>query len=80
MAASIGIEVLVESIPEFGDVFDIAWKANRRDYRLLTRRLNAPRRDDGRDWVFLLLALAPAMVFISPLAFVVWLAVPLTRC
>jgi hypothetical protein len=71
--------VLVESIPEFGDVFDIAWKANRRDYRLLTRRLNAPRRDDGRDWVFLLLALALAMAFISPLAFVVWLAVPLTR-
>ena len=35
MAANLGIGVLVGSIPLFGDIFDIAWKANRRNYRLL---------------------------------------------
>jgi hypothetical protein len=80
MAANIGIEVLVGSIPVFGDAFDIAWKANRRNYLLLTRHLDAPRRHTWRDWVFLLLlALALAMVFVLPVALVVWLAVRLTR-
>ena len=31
MAANLAIGVLVGSIPIFGDVFDIAWKANRRN-------------------------------------------------
>ena len=34
MAANLGIGVLVGSIPLFGDIFDIAWKANRRNYQL----------------------------------------------
>ena len=80
MAANIGIEVLVGSIPVFGDAFDIAWKANRRNYRLLTRHLGAPRRHTWRDWGFLLLlASALAMVFALPVAFVVWLAVRLAQ-
>jgi hypothetical protein len=33
MAANLAIGVLVGSIPLFGDIFDIAWKANRRNYR-----------------------------------------------
>ena len=36
MAANLGIGVLVGSIPILGDAFDIAWKVNRRNYRLLT--------------------------------------------
>jgi hypothetical protein len=44
MAANLGIGVLVGSIPLFGDIFDIAWKANRRNYRLLCRHLGEPRR------------------------------------
>ena len=35
MAVNLGIGVLVGTIPLFGDIFDIAWKANRRNYRLL---------------------------------------------
>jgi hypothetical protein len=35
MAANLGIGVLVGSVPLFGDIFDIAWKANRRNYQLL---------------------------------------------
>ena len=76
MAMNLGIGVLVGSIPILGDVFDIAWKANRRNYRLLTLHLNSPRRHTWRDWVFLLLlALGMALVFAVPVALVVWLAV-----
>ena len=35
MVANVGIEVVVGSIPVLGDMFDIAWRANRRNYALL---------------------------------------------
>jgi hypothetical protein len=73
MAVNLGIGVLVGSIPLFGDIFDIFWKANRRNYRLLCRHLGEPRRHTWRDWVFLLLlAVALALVFAIPIALVVW--------
>jgi hypothetical protein len=76
MAANLGIGVLVGSVPLFGDIFDIFWKANRRNYRLLCRHLTEPRRHTWRDWMFLLLlAGALALVFAVPLALVVWLLV-----
>ena len=76
MAANLGIGVLVGSIPLFGDIFDIAWKANRRNYRLLCRHLGEPRRHTGRDWAFLLLlAAALGLVFAIPIALAIWLLV-----
>ncbi len=76
MAANIGIGVLVGSIPLFGDIFDVIWKANRRNYRLLTRHLDEPRRHTGRDWAFLgILAAALGLIFAIPIVLVVWLVV-----
>ena len=76
MAANIGIGVLVGTVPLFGDIFDIAWKANRRNYRLLCRHLGEPRRHTGRDWAFLLLlAAALGLVFAIPVVLVLWLLV-----
>ena len=76
MAVNIGIGVLVGSIPLFGDIFDIAWKANRRNYLLLTRHLGEPHRHTSRDWAFLLvLGAALALVFAIPVALVVWMIV-----
>jgi hypothetical protein len=73
MAVNLGIGVLVGTIPIFGDIFDIAWKANRRNYRLLRRHLGEPRRHTWRDWVFLLiLATALAAVFALPVVLVAW--------
>jgi hypothetical protein len=74
MATNIGIGVLVGSIPLFGDIFDIIWKANRRNYFLLTRHLDQPRRHTGRDWAFLgILAAALGLIFAIPIVVAVWL-------
>jgi hypothetical protein len=73
MAVNLGIGVLIGSIPLFGDIFDIAWKPNRRNYRLLVRHLGEPRRHTWRDKAFLLLLVAGlALVFAIPIALVVW--------
>jgi Domain of unknown function (DUF4112) len=80
MAANLGIGVLVGSIPIIGDIFDVAWKANRRNYRLLTRHLGEPRRHTGRDWTFLLIMAAIlGLVFAIPVVLVVWLIAWLLR-
>jgi hypothetical protein len=74
MAANLGIGVLVGTIPIFGDIFDIVWKPNRRNYRLLQRHLGEPRRHTWRDWVFLaLLAAGLAFIFALPLLLIFWL-------
>ena len=74
MAANLGIGVLVGSIPLFGDAFDIAWKANRRNYRLLSRHLGEPRQHTWRDWIFLLmLGAAMVLIFAIPVVLVLWL-------
>jgi len=73
MAANIGIGLLVGSIPLFGDIFLIAWKANRRNYQLLTLHLDEPRLHTGRDWAFLgILAASLGLIFAIPVALVVW--------
>jgi len=55
MLANLAIDVIVGAVPLLGDAFDIAWKANRRNYALLTRHLAEPRRHTWKDWIFLLL-------------------------
>jgi Domain of unknown function (DUF4112) len=80
MAANLGVGVLVGSIPILGDAFDIAWKPNCRNYRLLTRHLGAPRQHTWRDWIFLLiLAAALGLVFAIPVALALWLVTWLLR-
>ncbi len=80
MAVNLGIGVLVGTIPVFGDAFDIAWKANRRNYRLLTRHLGEPRRHTWRDWAFLaLIASALGLVFALPVLLTLWLLAWLLR-
>ncbi|MGA9242815.1 MAG: DUF4112 domain-containing protein [Silvibacterium sp.] len=76
MTVNIGLEVLVGTIPIVGDAFDIAWKANHRNYVLMTRHLQQPRRHTWKDYVFLgCLATALFAIFIIPIILIVWLAV-----
>ena len=41
MLGNVGVDFLVGSVPLFGDVFDFAWKANRKNARLLEAHLNS---------------------------------------
>jgi hypothetical protein len=74
MTINLGIGVLVGTIPLFGDIFDIAWKPNRRNYRLLQRHLGEPRRHTWRDWAFLALLISGLfLVFALPVLLVFYL-------
>jgi hypothetical protein len=74
MTANLCISVLVGSIPIVGDAFDIAWKTNARNYKLLQRHLGEPRRHTWKDWVFLLvLACVIGLVFAIPIVLLIWL-------
>ena len=59
MAANIAVDWLVGSIPLLGDLFDVAWKANKMNVALLKRHLTATseeqRRHRRHDWSFLVL-------------------------
>ena len=74
MVVNLGLDVIIGLVPLLGDAFDIAWKANRRNYALLTRHLRQPHQHTWRDWGFLLL-LAAAMlaIFAAPLLLLGWL-------
>ena len=41
MGANVGIDALVGSVPILGDIFDVRWKANRRNVALLLRHLES---------------------------------------
>lgn len=42
MAANLGIDLAVGAVPVLGDVFDVAFKANRRNVNLLKRHFGEP--------------------------------------
>jgi Domain of unknown function (DUF4112) len=74
MVANVVIEVVVGSVPVMGDVFDIAWRANRRNYALLTGCKFEPRKHTRQSWFFLagLCAFLMALVIV-PTLLVAWL-------
>ena len=79
MMVNIGIEVIIGSIPLFGDIFDIAWKANRRNYKLMTRHLRQPHRHTWKDYAFLATLLAGVLAILAApvivlLIILIWLA------
>lgn len=52
MIVNVAIEVAVGTVPFVGDIFDIAFKANRRNYKLLEGSLRATPRNTSTDWLF----------------------------
>jgi Domain of unknown function (DUF4112) len=58
MIANIGVDTLVGSLPFLGDMFDVAWKSNRRNLELLKRsQYESRKRQLWHDWLFLLLVI-----------------------
>jgi len=73
MLANIAIETVVGAIPIVGDAFDIAWKANRKNFALL-ERASEGRRSTRRDWGFLVILMLCMMALLAvPLAVLAWL-------
>jgi hypothetical protein len=75
MIANVGIEVAVGAIPVLGDAFDIAWRANRRNYALLTGSLYEPRKYTIQSWLFLIaLCVLLMLLVLLPMLLLAWLA------
>ena len=70
MILNVGIEGLLGAAPFVGDLFDVVFKANRRNYVLLNNYLVQPRRQHGMDKLFLLVTL---LVGIAGIALPIWL-------
>lgn len=67
MVVNLGIGVVVGAIPFAGDLFDIAWKANQRNYQIMVRHLREPRRHTWKDYVYIsLLGLAILLILATP--------------
>lgn len=76
MVVNVGIEAVVGAIPVAGDLFDVAFKANRRNYQLLRRHVNYTKNQTAGDWLFVFAALlAAAMAVALP----VWALIELFR-
>jgi hypothetical protein len=80
MLANWGIEVLLGTVPLLGNLFDIAWKANRRNYALLTGSLADPQGVRRKSWLFFaVLCLIFAVMLVVPMLLFAWLSAHLVH-
>jgi hypothetical protein len=74
MVINVLIDIFIGVVPLFGDVVDVFWKSNARNFALLERHARTPSPPSKGDWLFVtgVLALVGA-VAILPLAMMYWL-------
>ena len=73
MVLNVLLEMALGALPVVGDLFHVAWKCNRRNYRLLLRIRQSRRAHTWRDWLFVaLLGISIAAVVVVPVALLVW--------
>jgi hypothetical protein len=78
MLVNWGIEVGLGIVPVVGNLFDIGWKANRRNYALLTGSLADPRGVARRSWLFFaLLCVGMCALLFLPLFVITWISIHL---
>jgi hypothetical protein len=76
MVANVAIDTAVGAIPLLGDAFDVAWKSNRKNLSLLQRgSVNTTRRQDWRDWLFLLGVIAVMLVLAALPIALLWFVI-----
>ena len=74
MVANILLEATLGAIPVVGDIFHVAWKANRRNYRLLIREKEQPGSHTRRDWLFLTIIAFTAIAAVAfPIGVLIWM-------
>ncbi len=74
MVLNIMLEMTLGAIPVVGDIFHVAWKCNRRNYRLLLRARERPGEHKLSDWLFVgLIFVAIAAMGAIPVLTLAWL-------
>jgi hypothetical protein len=80
MLLNIAIETGIGSLPVVGDAFDIWFRANRRNYALMTRSIAEPGRHARTSWLFLgCVALVLLVLILLPILLAAWLLAHLAQ-
>jgi len=78
MVMNVAIETAVGSVPVVGNLFDIAWRANRRNYKLLEGSIADPRKHTAMSWVFFaVVGLALLAMMVLPVLLLAWVTMRL---
>ena len=74
MVGNVAVETIVGAVPFLGDLFDAAWKANRRNLHLLEAHAVDPlgTARGSRGWV-VAVAVALLLLFLAGTALLIWL-------
>lgn len=76
MVANVAIDTLLGSVPIVGDVFDVAWKSNRKNLNLLQRTSGGGQTKNAlADTLFLVAIVAVMVVLLVSPFLVIWLLV-----
>ncbi|HEY9645154.1 MAG TPA: DUF4112 domain-containing protein [Chroococcidiopsis sp.] len=74
MVFNIVLETVVGTLPVVGDVFDVAWKSNVRNMRLLEKHVQTPQVSQRQNlWFVIGLLVALVVVFVGSMAIAFWL-------
>ncbi len=72
MAWNILVEVVIGAIPLFGDIFDIAWKANVKNVALLEKNLSNPRAARRADRGFVGMLVIGVLAILAVLSILIY--------
>jgi len=80
MVVNVAVDSLVGAIPLLGDMFDVAWKANRKNLKILQRHGGrASSRETWLDWLFLIAVGILLILLLALPVLVFWLLVNAVR-
>lgn len=68
MASNIALEVIAGTVPVIGDLFDVAWKANARNVKLLEDHLQSPQPRRQADRFFFAVLMTGLLILICAIA------------
>ncbi len=71
MAGNVMIDTILGSIPFVGDLFDIGWKANTRNVRLLVEHFDQPRKVTYTSWLVIAVFFLILVMIIAGLGFAI---------
>ncbi|MEO9128341.1 MAG: DUF4112 domain-containing protein [Microcoleus sp.] len=69
MAANIVFDTVIGTVPVAGDLFDVAWKANIKNMKLLDAHVGSPEPGKKADWLFVAALLLGLMLIFAGVIF-----------